>query len=276
MKILDGKKLSERILEKLKKEIKKKRLKLKIAVILVGENPASEIFVKKKQKACKSVGIDFQLFKFPSKISSSKLKKEIKKIVKNPIVSGVVIQLPLPKNLNSQEILNLVPLEKDIDVLSEINIGKFYTGTLPILPPTVKGISRLLREYKIPIKSKNVVLIGAGRLIGRPSTLWLLKEKATVLVIDKFTKDISFFTKKADIIISGVGKANLITGKMVKKGVVVIDAGTLLERGKGTLVGDIDFKTVSKKANYITPVPGGVGPMTVACLLENLVKLNKK
>ena len=276
MRILDGKKLAEEILEKLKKEIKKKRLKLKIAVVLVGKNSASKIFVREKQKACEFVGIDFQLFKFPSKISAQKLKKEIEKIVKKPIVSGVVIQLPLPKNLNSQGILNLIPLEKDIDVLSEINIGKFYTNGLAILPPVVNAVSHFLREYKISIKGKNVVLVGAGRLVGRPLALWLLKEKATISVVDKFTKDISFFTKKADIIISGVGDPSLITVKMVKKGVIVIDADTSSEKGKGKLVGDVDFKSVSKKTSYITPVPGGLGPMTVACLLENLVKLNKK
>lgn len=270
--IIDGKKLAKKILGELKREIEKKRLKLKLAVVLVGESPVSKIFIKEKQKACEFVGIGFQWFQFPSKISSPKLKKEIEKIVRNPAISGVVIQLPLPKRLNSQEILNLISSQKDVDVLSEKNIAKFCTGTLPILPPTVSGISRLLKEYKVDIKGKNIVLIGAGRLIGLPLTVWLTREKATVSVVNKFTKNISYFTKKADIIISGVGKPNLITGKMVKKGVVIIDAGTTSEKGKSG--GDINFKSVSKKASYITPVPGGVGPMTVACLLENLVKLN--
>ena len=274
MKILDGKKLAEKILKKLKREIKKKRLKLKLAVISVGENPVSEIFIRQKQKTCKIVGIDFQLFKFPSKINAQKLKKEIKKIVKKPNVKGVIIQLPLPKAFNSQEFLNLISSEKDIDVLSETNIGKFYTGNLEISSPTTEAIWRLLKEYKISIKSKNVVLVGAGRLVGRPLALWLLKEEATISIVDKFTKNISYFTKKADIIISGVGQPNLITGKMVKRGVVIIDVGTF--RKKGKLIGDVNFKSVSKKTSYITPVLGGVGPMTVACLLENLVKLNIK
>ena len=273
MKILDGKELSGNILENLKKEIKKNRLKLKLAVVLIGNNLSSQIYVRKKQEACENIGIDFGLFKYSSKISRVKLKKEIRKIVKNPTNSGVIIQLPLPKKIDPQEFLNLVPPTKDVDVLSETSIGKFYTGNLPISSPTTEGIKHLLKRYKISIEGKNVVLVGAGRLVGRPLTLWLLKEKATISIVDKFTKDISYFTKKADIIISGVGSPNLITGKMVKKGVVAIDVGTF--RKKGKLVGDIAFKSVSKKASYITPVLGGVGPMTVACLLENLIKLSE-
>ena len=178
----------------------------------------------------------------------------------------------LPKNINTQEILNLVPFKKDIDVLSENSLGKFSQGALPILPPTVSGISRLLKNYRIKIKGKNIVVVGAGRLVGYPLALWFLQKNATVSVLNKYTKDAVSFIKKADILVSGVGKSNLIRGNMVKRGVVVIDAGTSVEEGK--LIGDVNFGEVSKKASYITPVPGGVGPMTVACLLENLVKLN--
>ncbi|PIR72142.1 MAG: bifunctional methylenetetrahydrofolate dehydrogenase/methenyltetrahydrofolate cyclohydrolase [Candidatus Nealsonbacteria bacterium CG10_big_fil_rev_8_21_14_0_10_36_24] len=274
MKFLNGRKLADKILKNLKREIEEKQLKLKLAVVLVGENPASEVFIRQKQNACEKIGIDFQLFKFPSKISRLELKKEIEKIVKDPINSGVIIQLPLPKGFNAQEILNLVSPEKDIDVLSEKNIGKFYTGNLAISPPTTKGIRRLLKEYKISVKGKNVVLVGAGRLVGRPLAVWLLNEKTTVSIVDEFTKDISYFTKRADIIISGVGKPNLITGKTVKRGVAIIDVGIFFKRGKA--VGDVELKTVSQKADYITPTIGGVGPMTVACLLQNLVELNAK
>ena len=273
-KIFDGKKLAEKVLEKLRKEIKNRRLKLKLTVILVGDNPVSKVYINQKKMACEKVGIRFELFKFPSKISSQKFKKEIKKIVKNPANSGVIIQLPLPKKFNAQEILNLIPPEKDIDVLSEKSLGKFYTGGSKIIPPVVCGISHFFKEYKIPIKGKNVVLVGAGRLVGQPLALWLLREKAMVSVINEFTKKPSFITKKADIIISGVGKPNLIKGNMVKNGVIVIDAGTSVKNGK--LVGDVDFKSVSQKASYITPVSGGVGPVTVACLIENLVNFKKK
>ena len=271
VRILDGKKLSEKILKNLEKEIKIKRLKLKLAVVLVGNDLGSQVYVRKKQEACEDIGIDFELFKYSSKISKSKLKEEIKKITENSANSGVIIQLPLPKGFDSQEFLNLISSKKDVDVLSEISIGKFYVGTLPISSPTTKGIRYLLKEYKISVRRKNIVLVGAGRLVGRPLTLWLLKEKATISIVDEYTKNISYFTKKADIIISGVGKPHLITANMVKSGVAIIDVGTF--RRKGKLVGDVEFEGVSKKASYITPVIGGVGPMTVACLLENLVKL---
>ncbi len=274
MKFFDGKKLSEKILDNIKKEIKNRRLKLKLAVILVGNNQVSKIYINQKKKACEKVGIDFQLFKFPVKISTQKLKREIKKIVKNPTNSGAIIQLPLPKNFNTQEILNLVPAKKDIDVLSDKSAERFYSGNFFILPPVVGVVSHILKEYKIPARKKKIIIIGSGRLIGKPLFFWLSRKKYKVSVVDKSTKNIPSITKKADILISGVGKPNLIKGSMVKKGVIVIDAGTSVYRGK--LKGDVDFETVSKKASYITPVPGGVGPMTVACLLKNLLILNKK
>jgi len=274
MEILNGKKISERIIANLEKEIKKSNRKLRLAIIQVGENPVSQIFINQKRKACQETGINFELFKFPAKIGKSELKREIEKIVINPENSGIIIQLPLPKKFVPEEFLNLIPEEKDIDVLSEKSLGKFYQGTLKILPPTVKGILYLLKNYKINLKGKNIVILGAGRLVGFPLAIQLLKEKATLSVLNEFTKDTLSFTKKADILISGVGKPNLIKSKMVKKGAVIIDAGTSMKKGK--LVGDVDFEEVSKKANYITPVPGGVGPLTVACLLENLVKLNKR
>ncbi|MEA3344336.1 MAG: bifunctional 5,10-methylenetetrahydrofolate dehydrogenase/5,10-methenyltetrahydrofolate cyclohydrolase, partial [Patescibacteria group bacterium] len=254
MKTLDGRKLSKKILKNLEIEIKAKKLKLKLAVILVGKDRVSEIFTLEKQKACEKIGIDFKLFRFSSKIKLVEFKKEIKKIANNHFISGIVIQLPLPKHLDSQEVFNLIPFKKDIDILSELGIGKFYTGMSPIIPPTVQGINHLFKEYRIPLKGKNIVVVGKGRLVGCPSVLWLLKQKSTVIAVDKFVKDISFFTKNADIIISGTGNPNLITNKMIKKGVVLIDAGTCQQGDK--LMGDIDTKSVSKKANYISPVPG--------------------
>jgi len=272
-KNLDGKKLSEKILKNLQREIERSKLKLKLAVIQVGENPVSQIFINQKRKACQRINIDFKLFKFPAKIKLPELKKEIGRIVKNPLNSGIIIQLPLPKKFRPEELLNLIPEEKDIDCLSEKCLGKFCQGTSKISPPTVDGILRLLKNYKIELKGKNVVMVGAGRLVGFPLAIQLLKEKATLSVLNEFTKDAPSFTKKADILVSGVGKPNLIKGNLVKQGVIIIDAGCSMKFGK--LVGDIDFKSVSQKASYITPVPGGVGPLTVACLLENLVKLNK-
>ena len=234
--ILNGRKLADKILNNLKREIKEKQLKLKLAVVLVGENSDSKIFIRQKKKACEKVGIDFELFKFSSKISNSELKKEIKKIVQKSDINGIVVQLPLLKNLHTEEILNLIPKEKDAEIVS----------------PVVCAIERILKEYKISLRNKNIVLVGKGRLVGQPVAIWLKKRNLKFSDIDEI--------KNADIIISGAGKPNLIKGGMVKKGVIVIDVGK-----------DVDFKSVSKKASYITPVPGGVGPITVACLLENLI-----
>lgn len=275
MKILDGKKLAENILENLKNEVKKRDLKLTLAIIQVGENPISQIFINQKKKTCEKTGINFKLFKFPAKISVLELKKEIDKIVQNPANSGIIIQLPVPKKFQpEEEFTNLIPEEKDVDVLSENSFGKFCLTGFKVLPPVVNGVLRLLKNYKIKLKGKYVVVMGMGRLVGLPLTIQLLREFATPTIINVFTKNPSFFTQKADILISGVGKPGLIKGDMIKPGAVVIDAGASLRKGK--LVGDVDFKEVSKKASYITPVPGGVGPMTVACLLENLLKLNTR
>ncbi len=273
-KILDGRKLAEKIFNNLKRKVETNNLKLCLVVIQIGENLVSRIFINQKKKACEKIGINFKLFKFSAEISNLKLKEKIKKIVKESANSGVIIQLPLPKKFLPEEILNLIPKEKDIDILSEKSLGELYQGTLKILPPTVNGILRLLKNYRIEIKGKNIVVVGAGRLVGFPLASQLLKEKATLSVLNEWTRDASSFIKKADILISGVGKPNLIKGNMVKKDVIVIDAGSAMKNGK--IVGDIDFKSVSSKASHITPVPGGVGPLTVACLLENLVKLNTK
>jgi len=283
--IIDGRKLSEEIFFKLKRKTKNHNLKL--AIVLVGENKASEIFTKKKGEACKKIGIDFELFRFSSKVKKENFKKEVLKIAKNPKISGLIVQLPLPKGIKEEEILDLIPQKKDVDVLSEKSLKKFSQGDFNILPPTVGAVSFLLKKFKIKIKGKNVVLVGAGKLVGKPLNVWFLKNKANVIVIDKFVKSISLFTKKADILISGTGKPNLIKGDMVKKGVFVLDFGSgssavaslrRMRAGslKGKIRGDIDFKSVSRKASYISPVPGGVGPLTIAMVLENLVKISEE
>ncbi len=276
MLLLNGKKIADKILDNLKKEIKKKRLKLKMAIILIGDDAPSKIFAKRKEEACKKIGVDFELFCFKKDITLLNLKKEIEKISLNKNISGVVIQLPLPTKLKpfTQEILNIIPKEKDVDILSENSLGSFYSGFLNLMPPVAQAIYYLLKKYNISVKGKNVVIVGAGRLVGLPLAIFLLKEKATVSVLNEFTSDSKSFLKKADIVISGVGKPNIIKGKDIKRGVVVIDVGSCLKDKK--IVGDIAFKSVSKKAKYITPVPGGVGPLTVASLLENLIKLNTK
>ena len=233
--ILDGKKLAQKILKDLRREIVRKKLKLKLAVVLVGEDSDSKIFIKQKRKACELIGINFELFQFPKKIQQRELAGKIKEIVKSDI-SGLVVQLPLPGHINTDEILSLVPTEKDAEYIS----------------PVVCAIGSLLKEYKISLKNKKIVLIGKGRLVGQPVSEWLKSQNLIFSGIENI--------KQADIIISGVGRPDFIKGEMIKKGAVVIDVGK-----------DVEFRSVSQKAGYLTPTPGGVGPMTVACLLKNLV-----
>lgn len=274
MKLLYGKKIADKILIDLKKEIKSRRLKLKLAVVLVGNDSASGLYVGKKKEACKKIGIGFGLYKFPEKISPKDLEIEVKKIIENPENSGVIIQLPLPSGLDTKKFLNLIPEQKDADVLSESGFEKFSHGKLKIAPPTVGAVSAILENYKITLKGKYAVIVGAGRLVGKPLAAWMTLKKINFSILDKTTEDLSFFTKKADILISGVGKAGLIKADMVKEGAVVIDVGTAKKNAK--TAGDVDFKPVSKKAGFITPVPGGVGPLTVACLLDNLINISTK
>lgn len=275
MTLLDGRKLSQKILDELREKIKGIAKPLRLAIVMVGRDPTALSFIKQKERSCEDAGIGFKFYKYPEDITTARLRKNIHTVCKLKKNTGVIVQLPLPPHINKQYMLNTVPPEKDVDALSEKSLGKFYTGRLPILPPTIAGIMRLLREYKIEVKGKNTVIVGAGTLVGKPMATHLINQGATVTVLNEHTSDISRHTKNAEILISGVGKPGLITGDMVSEGVVVVDAG-LAEVGGGKIRGDVDFDSVSKKASYITPVPGGVGPMTVAMLLVNVVALAEK
>jgi len=244
--IINGRKISERILQELKEKIQKRRLKLKLAAVLVGENYASEIYIKKKKEAAQKIGVKFELFKFPADIGEKELKKEIKKIAADRKISGIIIQFPLPKKFNSDDILSAVPKKKNVELKS----------------PVVCAIEEIFKEYNISLKDKKIVLVGKGKLVGRPLADWLKKQNLNFCGIGEI--------KTADVIISGVGKPKLITKDMVKRGAIVIDVGFSHDRNKKA-VGDVDFKKVSQKAGLITPVPGGVGPITVACLFKNLI-----
>ncbi|MFH1451468.1 MAG: bifunctional 5,10-methylenetetrahydrofolate dehydrogenase/5,10-methenyltetrahydrofolate cyclohydrolase [bacterium] len=271
-KIIDGRAIADKLLQKLKEDIEIRGLKLAVAVVQVGGNAVSDVYLKEKEKACEKAGIKFVLLKFPETVSNDVLADEIKSLDRRPDINGIVVQLPLPKTIDSQRILNCVSLKKDIDCLSEAAVGRVYARTSTIMPPVVGAISKILQECEARLKEKNVVIVGAGRLVGKPAVLWFLNQGATVSVVNESTRDISFFTKNADILISGVGKAKLINGNIVKEKAIVIDAGSSVENGK--TLGDVDFESVIKKAGWITPVPGGVGPLAVACLLENILKLN--
>lgn len=266
MKVLYGTELSERMLEKLK------GTKAKLSVIQVGDNPVSKTYIAKKREAVNSIGADFELVELPEDITKEELIEKIKEIAKN--TDGLIVQLPLPKHISRDEVLKAIPMEKDVDVLSPDSFESFALGDFPVLPPTVCAVSELFLEYGVNVKEKDVVVVGAGRLVGKPLTAWLKMQGANVVVLDRNTEDLSFQIKKADIVITGVGKPNLITGKMIKDGAVVIDAGTSVEGGETS--GDIDFESVSKVASMVSPVPGGVGPLTVSCLLRNLAILKEQ
>ena len=271
MKLLEGKKIAEKILEEVKKEAAGKKLKL--VVVLVGEDLASRVFVKEKEKACKKIGIGFELFTYSESVSQEELQGKIEEIAKKEDVSGVVVQLPLPKSFSTQEVLDLIPFRKDPDLLSFEGFNNFALDKISILPPVVGAVAEILKEYGFSVSEKNVVLVGEGRLVGKPLKVWLEKKGADVFLAKEDEKNIP---EKVDFLISGAGKPGLIGRSEdynIDRETIVIDAGSSLQ-GKG-LVGDVDFKSVSKKAGFVTPVPGGVGPLTVAVLLRNLVELSK-
>ncbi|QQG44964.1 MAG: bifunctional 5,10-methylenetetrahydrofolate dehydrogenase/5,10-methenyltetrahydrofolate cyclohydrolase [Candidatus Sungiibacteriota bacterium] len=273
MILLDGKKLSQKILDEVKQETTATKKKLRLAIVVVGENPVVKKFIEQKKKAADQIGAGVRIYPFDEKITTNELRKRLFEIVHEKKNTGVIIQLPLPTHINTPYILNSVTPEKDIDMLSARAIGNFAVGQSPIIPPVVGALKFLLEEYQIDYQQKSVVIVGAGNLVGKPTALWLLGKKATFTVVEERTPHPEELISKAGILITGVGKPGFIRGDMVKNGVIVIDAGT--SESAGRLVGDVDFKSVSKKASYITPVPGGIGPLTVAMLFKNLVTLAK-
>lgn len=278
MTILDGKALSSKIKEQIKKEVeelKKRDIIPGLAVILVGDDPASHTYVKMKAKACKEVGIYSITHEMPNDISQKEIIETIKMINKNPNIDGILVQLPLPKHIDTTKILEVIDPKKDVDGFHPYNFGRLIQGLDSFAPCTPLGVMELLKEYSIDVKGKDACVVGASNIVGKPMQALLLNSFATVDVCHIFTKDLKSHTKRADILVVGVGKPNLITKDMVKEGAIVIDIGiNRLENGK--IVGDVDFENVSKIASFITPVPGGVGPMTIAMLLKNSIKAAKK
>ncbi|MBI4225199.1 MAG: bifunctional 5,10-methylenetetrahydrofolate dehydrogenase/5,10-methenyltetrahydrofolate cyclohydrolase [Candidatus Sungbacteria bacterium] len=271
MVLLDGKKLSEHILAGLKTEVAAMKKKIRLGVVVIGTDPVIEKFVAQKKKAAEEIGIDVRIYRFDEKVTTNELRKRIAELVHEPHNTGVIIQLPLPGHINKQYILNAIPPEKDVDVLSGRAIGSFIVGKSTVMPPVAGAIKTLLEEYKITYQNKHIAILGAGNLVGRPVALWLLQEGVTFSVITEETGHPEQLLQKADIVVSGIGKPHFVTGDMLKDGVIAIDAGTSESSGK--LVGDIDPVSVAKQASHLTPVPGGVGPVTVAMLLKNLVTL---
>ncbi len=276
--ILDGSTTAKSIREEIKKEVeilKETHNKVPgLATILVGENPGSKIYVNLKHKACKDAGIYSLIEKFTVDITETELINKINEFNNNPAINGILVQLPLPKHINEQKIMNTIAPGKDADGFHPENMGNLLIGNEGLVPCTPKGIIYLLEKNNVKIQGAEVVVVNHSNVIGKPLAALLLNRNATVTVCHVFTKDLAEHTKKADIVITGTGIPNIIKADMIKDGAVIIDAG--IARVDGKTVGDVDFENVEKKAALITPVPGGVGPMTIAMLLSNTLMSFKK
>ena len=276
-KLIDGRKIAEKIKEEVKLEIKKleqKKIKACLAVVTVGEDRASKVYVKNKKKSCLEAGINFKHVELDEKISQNELIDEVKKLNEDEFVNGIIVQLPLPKKFNENLILNAINSKKDVDGLTNSNVVKIFNSNEGILPCTPCGIVDLIKSTGEEISGKHCVIVGRSRIVGKPLALILLNLNATVTICHSKTANLSEITKTADVLISAVGKAKLIKGDFVKEGAIAIDVG-ISRNEEGLIVGDFDFLEVEKKAKFLTPVPGGVGPMTVAKLMENVVKAVK-
>ena len=270
--ILDGKKLRDKILENLSDKLSKSDKKPTLAVILAGDDPASRIYVNNKKKTAEKIGIISVVYEYPSNVTESELLDKIKELNEEASVTAILVQLPLPDGISKENVINAIDPKKDVDGLTRQNVGKMFSGEKPyVYPCTPKGIIAILDEYGIEIEGKKAVVVGRSNLVGRPVSQMLLDRNATVTTCHSKTKNLSEITKTADILVSAVGK-QIITSGMVKEGAVVIDVG-ISRTEDGKICGDVDFENVSKIASYITPVPGGVGPMTIASLMSNTVEL---
>lgn len=274
--IIDGKKVSKEILEDLKGKTAKLGKKPGLAVILANDDPSSKIYVASKEKHSLYLGYKSSVYRFDKSITQGNLIKLIHELNENPDINGILVQLPLYDHLNAQEIIELINPKKDVDGFHPINVGKLNSNLNPYaVCCTPKGIIKLLKAYKINLVGKNVVVIGRSNIVGKPTAALLSNENATVTLAHSKTKNLKDITKNADIIISATGHAGLIKANMIKKGAVVIDVG-INKQLNGKLIGDVEFEKVKNVAGFITPVPGGVGPMTIACLMENTYELYLK
>lgn len=269
-KIIDGKALAESIKKSLKERVARLKVKPGLAVVLVGDNAASKVYVASKEKACLELGYYSERYTLPAKTSELKLLKLIETLNKQKNIHGILIQLPLPSHIDEYTVLSAVEQRKDVDGFHPLNLGSLITGKNVVVPCTPKGIIRLIASVTT-IEGKHAVIVGRSNIVGKPTALLLLQQNATVTLCHSKTKNLASITQQADILVVAVGKAHLIKGPMVKKGAVIIDVG--INRIDGKLVGDVDFEQVKDVAGYITQVPGGVGPMTIAMLLENTLEL---
>lgn len=273
MKLLDGKSLAASLEGKIKEEVQKLNRSFiypTLAVILVGDDAPSVSYVKMKSRACERVGINSLVFLMPENTSEDFLLQKIENLNADSKVNGILVQLPLPPHIDTQKILEKIDVKKDVDGFHPLNMGKTMLGLDGFVPATPLGVMHLLEAYGIDVKEKDCVIVGASNIVGKPLSILLLNAGASVSICHSLSKDVSFFTKNADLVFVGVGKASFITKEMIKEGVIVVDIG--INRIKGKIVGDVDFCSVAPKCEFITPVPGGVGPMTIISLLKNTLK----
>ena len=276
--MLDGKAMSAELREELAlrvQRVKGKGVTPGLAVILVGEDPASQVYVRNKEKACAQVGMLSEVYRMPESTTQEELLEKVRELAGRREVHGILVQLPLPKHIDESSVINAIPPEKDVDAFHPENVGRLMLGLPRFLPCTPAGIMALLRAYGISPAGKHCVVVGRSNIVGKPMALLLLAEDATVTVCHSRTPDLAEQCRRADILISAVGRRGLITSDMVKPGAVVVDVA-MNRNDEGKLCGDVDFAAVAEKAAYITPVPGGVGPMTRAMLMENTISASRR
>jgi methylenetetrahydrofolate dehydrogenase (NADP+)/methenyltetrahydrofolate cyclohydrolase len=269
-KIIEGKELSSEILSVLKQDIESKKLKPALKIISVGNDPASKVYIRKKKKLGESIGIKVSLVELSEKTSTKELTKRVGQVNNDKSVHGLIVQLPLPKGIKEKELLQKISPEKDVDGMSPVSLGNLWQGNKAFAAATPLSIMRCLESTGVALEGKHAVIINRSNIIGKPLTALLLQENATVTICHSKTSDLKKHTNEADIVISATGKTGLITGDHIKKGAIVIDAG--INKTALGIAGDVDEKSVTGEASFLTPVPGGVGPMTVAMLMKNTVE----
>lgn len=273
--IINGKEISAAIREEIKAGVQGMSVRPGLAVVLVGDDPASAVYVRNKSKACAEVGIYSEVYRLPEETGREQLLGLIEQLNQSPLIHGILVQLPLPKHLDPEEVIMAIDPAKDVDAFHPVNVGKIMIGNYDFLPCTPAGVMELLHRSGIEVSGKECVVIGRSNIVGKPQAMLLLHENATVTVCHSKTRDLPSVCRRADILVSAVGKAKFVTADMVMNGAVVIDVGMNRDEN-GKLCGDVDFEPVSEKASYITPVPGGVGPMTITMLLKNTVTAAKR
>ena len=277
-KIINGKEVSASVREELKKEtrelLEKYGIRPGLAVIIVGEDPASKVYVNNKEKGCNEVGFYSEVYRLPEGTTQQELLSLVEKLNNDDKIHGILCQLPLPKHLDENAVILAINPEKDVDAFHPVNVGRIMIGDYSFLPCTPAGVMKLVESTGVDITGKECVVIGRSNIVGKPQAMLMLHKNATVTICHSRTKDLAEVTKRADILVVAIGKADFVTADMVKDGAIVIDVG-MNRKADGKLTGDVDFASVEPKASYITPVPGGVGPMTISMLLTNTMTAAK-